>query len=103
MPFAIWIMLAVCLLLGGGVSWLIGRFLSRALLRGLWLAMVISFVWVLWPAIELRMGWREGNGFEGVAEVFLAFFFILPTLIASVIGGCLGARAKAARRARDDS
>ena len=95
MPFAIWVMLVVCLLLGGGLSWLIGRFLSRALLRGLWLAMIISFIWVLWPAIELRMGWREGNGFEGVAEVFLAFFFILPTFLASVLGGWLGLRHKA--------
>jgi membrane protein YqaA with SNARE-associated domain len=95
MPLAIWIMLAVCLLLGGLLSWAIGRFLSRALLRGLWLAMIISFVWVLWPAIELRMGWREGNGFEGVAEVFLAVFFILPTFMASVLGGLLGLRHKA--------
>lgn len=99
MPLAIWAMLAVCLGLGFAVSWAIGRFLSRPLLRGLWLALIISFVWVLWPAIELRIGWREGTGFEGVAEVYLAVFFILPTFLASLLGGWLGLRHKARNQA----
>ncbi|WP_127560404.1 hypothetical protein [Nioella ostreopsis] len=100
---AIWIMLAVCLVLGFGLSWVIGRYLSRALLRGVWLALVLIFAMLMWPVLQIWAGWREGTGFDGVAEFYLAVGFVLPTLLASGLGGRLGARAKAARRARDDS
>ena len=85
----------VCVLIGGGIGWLVARYLSRALLRALWLGLAICFVWILWPAIRLWLGLVEGNGFEGVAEVFLAFIFVLPTLLASVLGGWLGLRRRA--------
>lgn len=85
----------ICVLLGGGIGFLVARFLSRALLRALWLGLAICFVWILWPAIRLWLGLAEGSGFEGVAEVFLAFVFVLPTLLASLLGGWLGLRQKA--------
>jgi len=83
---------AGCALLGFGMSWVIGRYLSRALLRGLWLALVLIFAMLMWPVLQLWMGWREGTGFEGVAELFLAVVFVLPTLAAAVIGGRIGQR-----------
>lgn len=97
------LMVLVCLALGFGLSWLIGRYLSRALLRGVWLALVLIFAMLLWPVVQIWAGWREGTGFDGVAELYLAVGFVLPTLIASVFGGRLGARSKARRAVRDEA
>jgi len=88
------IALAVCLALGFGISWLVGRFGSRALLRAIWLALVLIFAMLVWPTLAINMGWREGAGFDGVVEVYLAVVFVLPTLAAAIVGGWLGARRK---------
>ena len=95
----VWIVAGVCVLIGGGIGWLVARFLSRTLLRALWLGLAITFVWILWPAIEINLGWREASGFEGVANVMLSVVFVLPTLIASLVGGWLGLRQKARKEA----
>ena len=58
----VWIVAGVCVLIGGGIGWLVARFLSRTLLRALWLGLAITFVWILWPAIEINLGWREASG-----------------------------------------
>ena len=76
--------LAVCVALGFGIAWLVGRFGSRALLRGVWLALVVIFAMLVWPVLAINMGWREGTGFDGVAEVFIAVVFVLPTLAAAI-------------------
>ncbi|RFU14730.1 hypothetical protein DZD18_00210 [Rhodobacteraceae bacterium W635] len=91
--------LAVCIALGFAIAWLVGRFGSRALLRGVWLALVVIFAMLVWPSLAINMGWREGTGFDGVAEVFIAVVYGLPTLAAAVLGGWLGARRKARRAA----
>lgn len=91
------LMVSVCLVLGFGLSWAIGRYLSRALLRGVWLALVLIFAMLMWPVIQIWAGWREGTGFDGVAELYLAVGFVLPTLMASIVGGRFGARAKPGR------
>lgn len=91
------IALVVCVVLGFGLSWLVGRFGSRALLRAIWLALVLIIGMLVWPVLAINMGWREGTGFDGVAEVYLAVVFVLPTLAAAIVGGWLGARRKARR------
>ena len=88
------IAVAVCVALGAGIGWLVARYLSLALLRALWLGLAITFFWILWPAIRIWIGLHEATGYEGVAETMLAFVFVLPTLIASLLGGWLGLRHK---------
>ncbi|WP_306047569.1 hypothetical protein [Nioella sp. MMSF_3534] len=94
-------MVAVCLVLGFALSWAIGRYLSRALLRGVWLALVLIFAMLMWPVVQIWAGWREGTGFDGVAEFYLAVGFVLPTLVAAIVGGRMGAAARARRSGLD--
>jgi hypothetical protein len=90
-------MVAVCLVLGFALSWVIGRYLSRALLRGVWLALVLIFAMLMWPVVQIWAGWREGTGFDGVAEFYLAMGFVLPTLVAAIVGGKMGDAARGRR------
>ncbi|WP_420397771.1 hypothetical protein [Nioella sp.] len=94
-------MVSVCLVLGFALSWVIGRYLSRALLRGVWLALVLIFAMLMWPVVQIWAGWREGTGFDGVAELYLALGFVLPTLVAAIVGGRLGTRARVRRSELD--
>ncbi|WP_071675082.1 hypothetical protein [Nioella nitratireducens] len=93
MGIGLWAFAGGCALFGLLVGWAIGRFLSRTLLRAVWLGLAITLVWGLFPAVQNWLG-VEHDGFDGVARVAMAVLFIGPTFLASLLGGWLGLRQK---------
>ena len=59
----VWIVAGVCVLIGGGIGWLVARFLSRTLLRALWLGLAITFVVALMVGdILLEFNYSRNTG-----------------------------------------
>jgi len=90
----VWAVSAVCVLLGGGIGWGIGRFLSRQLLILIWLVLGLGLAWCLYPVLENWLGLPHG-GWDGVVRVVMAVMFVGPSFVASLLGGWLGLRQKA--------